>query len=82
MDSEENENETLYEKVVEGKSKVVRVALVKFKGKLGIDVREMYKDDDDELKPGRKGIRIPVASGEAVLNAMTEAMAMAAAQDA
>ena len=60
-----------------GKNKFVTVD--EFKGKVLVNIREYYKDDNDDLKPGRKGIALTleqwktlVENFEAVNQALAE----------
>lgn len=43
-----------------------------FKGKLYVDIREMYFDKDGNLKPGKKGICLTVAQWRKLLSVMED----------
>ena len=56
-----DDGETMFEI---GKKKYVNVRV--FKGKVLIDIREYYEDNDGNLKPGKKGIALQVEQWEAL----------------
>lgn len=44
-----------------------RVVVSEFKGKSMVSIREYYKDSNGDLKPGKKGISLPLEQWNAVL---------------
>jgi len=60
-------------KDIEYKSGAIRVEKKEFKGHKFIDVRRMYKDDNDELQYTRKGITIPLEIVDKIVKAIKEA---------
>ncbi|XP_015523599.1 activated RNA polymerase II transcriptional coactivator p15 [Neodiprion pinetum] len=49
-----------------------QVTVREFKGKLLIDIREMYYDKEGELKPGKKGISLNTAQWRKFVDAVAD----------
>ena len=51
-----------FERIIDkDKGKPVRIQAVRYEGKLGLDIRELYQDKETgEWKPGKKGVRFYV----------------------
>ncbi|XP_031845080.1 single stranded-binding protein c31A isoform X2 [Nomia melanderi] len=49
-----------------------QISVRDFKGKLYVDIREMYYDKDANLKPGKKGICLNMAQWRKLLSVMED----------
>ena len=49
-----------------------QISVRDFKGKLYVDIREMYYDKDANLKPGKKGICLSMAQWRKLLSAVED----------
>lgn len=49
-----------------------QVTVREFKGKLFVDIREMYYDKDGDLKPGKKGICMNMAQWRKFMDVVTD----------
>ncbi|XP_006611763.1 activated RNA polymerase II transcriptional coactivator p15 [Apis laboriosa] len=49
-----------------------QISVRDFKGKLYVDIREMYYDKEANLKPGKKGICLNVTQWKKLLNVMDD----------
>ncbi|XP_022799284.1 activated RNA polymerase II transcriptional coactivator p15-like [Stylophora pistillata] len=49
-----------------------RVTVREFKGKILVDIREFYEDNEGEMKPGRKGISLQLSQWEALKSHITD----------
>lgn len=47
-------------KIEKSKNKMIHVSIGEFQRVLRFDIREYYKDEDGEWKPGKGGISLPV----------------------
>lgn len=52
----------------------IQIVVTEYQGKQYLDIRKMYKDANDELKPTPKGIMIPLEHAGEVLNKAVEVL--------
>lgn len=65
-----DENVIHSQRVLTCKNKTIRVAVVEYRGHIGLDVRELFQGDDDKFHPTSKGARVPLACGKEVIEAL------------
>ena len=55
---------------------LIRVQKTNFKGKDYIDIRKFYQDENEEWKPTRKGVTVPIDFAEKVSQAIKDCLSI------
>jgi hypothetical protein len=65
--------ERLIKAIERGPGQQIQVRLTTFRGREYLDLRNFYLDDNDEWKPTKKGIAVPVELYDELMAALKEA---------
>ena len=65
--------ERLIKTIERGPGQQIHIRLVTFRGREYLDLRNFYLDDNEEWKPTRKGIAVPLELYEELMAALKEA---------
>jgi hypothetical protein len=72
-DELESQDEQLVKAIEKGMGGRIHVRLSRFQGRDYLDIRNFFQTDEEEWKPTRKGIAIPIELYDELMEALKEA---------